>query len=206
MDGVFMRKIIKISVSFLLVLALFELYGAYKDKQFLTDNIVRLHVVANSDSASDQAIKLRVKDAVAAAVEEIQVGLANKREVMCVLKENLAAIEAVANNVLDNLGVSDRARVTLEKEEFDTRYYDTFSLPAGAYDALRVQIGEGAGKNWWCVAFPSLCIPAAGNDFADTAASAGFSQSVTDTISNSKQYKVRFFLLDCIGRLENLFR
>ena len=58
MDGVFMRKIIKISVSFLLVLALFELYGAYKDKQFLTDNIVRLHVVANSDSASDQAIKL----------------------------------------------------------------------------------------------------------------------------------------------------
>lgn len=206
MDGVFMRKIIKISVSFLLVLALFEIYGAYKDKQFLSNNIVRLHVVANSDSESDQAIKLRVKDAVAVAVEKMQNGLVTKQEVMCVLEENLPSLETVANNVLDSLGVSDRAKVTLEKEEFDTRYYDTFSLPAGVYDALRVEIGEGEGKNWWCVAFPSLCIPSSSKDFSDTATGAGFSQSVTDTISNSKPYKVRFFLLDCIGKLENLFR
>ncbi len=206
MDGVFMRKLIKIAVTFLLVLALFEIYEACKDKKFLQDHIVRLHVVANSDSKTDQDIKLVVKDAVAATVEEIQAGLTNKEEVLTALQESLPLVESVANDVLRNLGVTDRAKVSLAKESFDTRVYDTFSLPAGVYDALRVEIGEGEGKNWWCVLFPSLCVPASGKDFADAATGAGFSQSVTDTISKPKQYQVRFFLLDCIGKLENLFR
>ncbi len=206
MDGVFMIKFIKISATLVLVLLSFIIYDACKDKQFLKDNIVRLHVVANSDSKEDQEVKLIVKDAVAAAVQEIQTGLTTKDEVLDAIEESLPMVESVANNVLCSLGVTDRVKVTLEKEEFDTRVYDTFSLPAGVYDSLRVVIGDGEGKNWWCVAFPSLCIPASSKDFADAATGAGFSQSVTNTISNPKQYQVRFFLLDCIGRLENLFR
>ncbi len=206
MDGVFMKKLIKIAVTFVLVLAVIEIYGVCKDRRFLQDNIVRLHVVANSDSKTDQEIKLIVKDAVAATVDQIQTGLTSKEEVLVALQESLPVVESVANEVLERLGVKDRAKVSLAKEKFDTRVYETFSLPAGVYDALRVEIGEGEGKNWWCVLFPSLCIPTSGKDFANTATGAGFSQSVTDTISKPKQYQVRFFLLDCIGKLENLFR
>lgn len=206
MDGVFMRKFINILATVLLVLLSFIIYDACKEKQFLQDHIVRLHVVANSDSEEDQEIKLIVKDAVAATVQEIQSGLMGKNEVLSALRESLPLVESVANNTLASLGVTDRVMVTLEKEEFDTRVYDTFTLPAGVYDALRVVIGDGEGKNWWCVAFPSLCIPASSKDFSTTAIGAGFSQSITNTISNPKQYQVRFFLLDCIGKLENLFR
>jgi stage II sporulation protein R len=201
-----MRKFINILATVLLVLLSFIIYDACKEKQFLQDHIVRLHVVANSDSEEDQEIKLIVKDAVAATVQEIQSGLMGKNEVLSALRESLPLVESVANNTLASLGVSDRVQVSLEKEEFDTRVYDTFTLPAGVYDALRVVIGDGEGKNWWCVAFPSLCIPASSKDFSATATGAGFSQSITNTISNPKQYQVRFFLLDCIGKLENLFR
>ena len=92
--------------------------------------------------------------------------------------------------------------VTLCKEAFDTRYYDTFTLPAGIYEALRITIGEGEGHNWWCVAFPSLCLSATSEEFADKAAGAGFPDSLTGALDGEEKYEVRFFLLDALGELE----
>ena len=103
------------------------------------------------------------------------------------------------------MGSGETAKITFLKEEFDTREYDTFSLPAGVYESLRITIGEGAGKNWWCVVFPSLCVPATTEGFADTAAGSGFDNSLTGALGNNGGYKVRFFLLDCLGRIENFF-
>ena len=114
-------------------------------------------------------------------------------------------LEQAANAVFQAEGFSDRAVVTLTREEFPTREYDTFSLPAGVYDSLRVTIGSGEGRNWWCVVFPSLCVPAASDGTADMAVGAGFSDSLTGAITEEPEYEVRFFLLDCIGYLENLF-
>ena len=79
---------------------------------------------------------------------------------------------------------------------------DTFTLPAGIYEALRITIGEGEGHNWWCVAFPSLCLSATSEEFADKAAGAGFPDSLTGALDGEEKYEVRFFLLDALGELE----
>ena len=121
------------------------------------------------------------------------------------LRQNLPAMEAAANEVLQKLGFSDRATVTLGKEAFPLRHYDTFSLPSGVYESLRVTIGEGKGQNWWCVVFPSLCLPAAGESTEDVAAGAGFSEELTDTVTQKPNYRIRFFFMDVIGKIENLF-
>ena len=81
-------------------------------------------------------------------------------------------------------------------------YYDPFPLPAGIYEALRITIGEGEGHNWWCVAFPSLCLSATSEEFADKAAGAGFPDSLTGALDGEEKYEVRFFLLDALGELE----
>ena len=95
--------------------------------------------------------------------------------------------------------------VSFLKEEFPSRDYDTFSLPSGIYQSLRVTIGEGEGRNWWCVVFPTLCMGASVWDVEEGAAGGGFSQELTDTITGQKEYKIRFYLLDVLGRLENFF-
>ena len=146
-----------------------------------------------------------VRDAVLKPLEDVTAAAHNKDEAETLLKSKLEELESTANAVLDAEGVKDRANVTLTAEEFPTRIYDTFTLPAGIYDSLRITIGSGEGHNWWCVVFPSLCVPAATEGVADTAASAGFSDGLSGAITGQSGYEVRFFLLDCLGKLENLF-
>lgn len=175
------------------------------DRQRLYEELIRLHVVANSDSEIDQAIKLRVRDAVIISLRKAMENVADVEEAKKWLRENLIMIQDIANETLKNAGSSDQAIVSLCKEVFDTRYYDTFTLPAGIYNALRITIGEGDGKNWWCVVFPSLCVPATVDGFEAAAASAGFPDTLNDTLTGKQGYEVRFFLLDALGRLENIF-
>ena len=170
------------------------------DRQTLKNQVVRLHVVGASDSDEDQAIKLQVRDAV---LESLDHSIDNAEEAKAYLAENLDRIEATANRVLAETGCGDTASVTLQKEAFDTRVYDTFTLPAGVYDALRITIGEGEGRNWWCVVFPSLCMPETTQGFEAVAVGAGFSDDLTDTLTG--EYEVRFLLLDLIGQVENFF-
>ena len=173
------------------------------DRQTLRQELVRLHVVAASDSAEDQAMKLRVKDAVVSSLKADLEKLQDAKEATAYLRENLPKIEALANHILREAGCADTARVSLGEEEFPTRYYDTFSLPAGVYQSLRITIGTGAGRNWWCVAFPGLCLPATAEGFEDAASCAGFSDGLTATLEEKDGYEIRFWLLDAIGRLEN---
>ncbi len=177
--------------------------GIVGDKQTLRQELVRLHVVAASDSAEDQALKLRVKDAVVESLWADMGSLTSAEEAKVYLRENLPKIETLANRVLREAGSPDTAKVSLAVEEFSARVYDTFSLPAGLYDALRITIGEGEGKNWWCVAFPSLCLPATAEGFEDTASCAGFSDSLTAALEGEDGYEIRFWVLDAWGRLEN---
>lgn len=199
-----MRKIMKIITILLIVVLALELWSLWQDRRALQENLVRLHVVANSDSQQDQQIKLQVKDAIVAYLQPIMNQFTNKEQAIEYLRENLGSLQELSNQVLDKLGVAHRAVVSLMPEKFDTRVYDTFTLPAGIYDALRIQIGEATGKNWWCVVFPSLCLPATSTDFQYTAVSSGFSEPLINTISNNGGYRLRFFFLDCIGKIENL--
>lgn len=201
-----MFKIVKAVAVLALAAVLIYSGTLIRDKRQLHDGILRLHVVADSDSPEDQAVKLKVRDAVLNVVEDVTADAKNRDEAVARIQEKTDELERVANRVLDAEGVADRATVSLMEEEFPTRVYDTFVLPAGVYDSLRITIGSGEGKNWWCVVFPSLCVPAASEEVEDTAAAAGFSHGVTGAITQKKPYRVRFYLLDCLGRLENFFR
>ena len=172
------------------------------DRQKLRDEILRLHVVAASDSQEDQAIKLRVRDAVLESISEDLRNVSDMEQARTYIRENLPRIQQAANDCLAALGCEDNALATLQEEIFDKRVYDTFSLPAGVYEALRITIGSGEGKNWWCVAFPTLCVPATSEGFEDVAVSAGFSEALTQTLEG--EYELRFYLLDLLGRLEGI--
>lgn len=198
-----MRKIAKLVGTLLLVAAAFYLGTIACDRQMLTDNLIRLHVVADSDSAEDQAVKLQVRDAITEKLGSVMDDFQDLKSAKAYLQEQLPVIEGIANDVLRSAGSACKAVVTLAKESFPTREYDTFTLPAGVYESLRVTIGSGEGKNWWCVVFPRLCVSATTDGFEDTAVGAGFSETLSDTLTGRPQYKVRFFLLDCFGWVEN---
>lgn len=174
-------------------------------RQQLSNGVIRLHVVANSDSEEDQSVKLKLRDAVTAFLQEELKEATSKEQAEKYLSENLDRIEALANRVLAKLETGDSATVSLKQEAFDTRIYDTFTMPAGVYDSLRIIIGEGQGKNWWCVVFPELCIPATAQGFSERAVECGYADSLTGAMTGEEGYEVRFFLLDCLGKLENFF-
>ena len=203
MDGVFMRRMVGRVLFCLVLAAAFWTGPLIADKQTLRRELVRLHVVGASDSQEDQAIKLWLKDAVVESLRSDMAKLSDAQEAKAYLLENLPKIEALANAFLQEAGCEDTAKVSLAVEEFSTRVYDTFTLPAGVYDALRITIGEGEGKNWWCVVFPGLCIPATSEGFEDAASCAGFSDSLTAALEGESGYEIRFWVLDALGRLEN---
>ena len=198
-----MRKAWKqLGICFLAVVTVWTL-ALIRDRQMLRQELVRLHVVAASDSAEDQAVKLRVKDAVVNSLKADLEKCHSAEEASAYLQENLPKIEALSNRILREADCIDVAKASLKLEEFPTRDYDTFSLPAGIYQALRITIGEGEGHNWWCVAFPGLCLPATTSGFEDAASCAGLSDGLTATLEEKPGYEIRFWLLDALGCVEN---
>ena len=127
----------------------------------LPRDVVRLHVVANSNGAEDQAVKLLVRDAVLEEAARWYQGAGSMEEASSRLCTHLQSIAGAARQVLREQGAGYSATAQMTEMYFPTRDYGDFRLPAGRYRTLRVTLGEGAGKNWWCVVFPSLCLPAA---------------------------------------------
>ena len=196
-----MRKYLN-RIGICLLIACFVWIGMLlADRHKLRQELIRFHVVAASDSQQDQAVKLQVRDAVLGAFRGELQNLQDMEQAKAYLQENLPKIEAIANDVLAQAGFSDRAKASLCVEEFTTRVYDTFALPAGIYESLRIVIGEGEGHNWWCVVFPSLCLPATSEGFEEVACGAGFSDTLTDTLEGN--HEIRFFVLDVLGSVEN---
>lgn len=200
-----MFKIVRITAVLILMTAAFQAGKLWEEKCFLRENIVRLHVVADSDSAEDQALKLQVKDAIVSYLTPYMEQFDTREEALGFLGENLEQIRLVGKEVLEQAGIDDAVTVRIGEESFDTRHYDTFSLPSGIYQSVRVVIGSGEGKNWWCVAFPSLCLPASSDAFEEMAVSAGLNEELTQTLKNDGEYELRFYFLDKLGCLENLF-
>lgn len=198
-----MRKLGNVLLVLGLALVCCWLGTVLADRERLHDDLIRFHVVANSDSAGDQELKLQVRDAVIARLDPVMERIPDVQQAKEYLQAHLQDLEETANQALRQAGSQDTAKVTLQQEAFPTRAYDTFSLPAGVYDSLRIVIGEGEGKNWWCVVFPQLCLSATSEGFQDTAVSSGFSDSLAEALTGD--YELRFFLLDCLGQVENFF-
>lgn len=163
----------------------------------LADRVLRLHVVANSDSAADQALKLQVRDAVLVQAAPLLEGLHDPNAAEEALLPHLDELALAGKAVLAQAGCHDTVSVSVEDQWFPTRNYDTFSLPAGNYRALRVVIGEGMGQNWWCVVFPPLCLASVTEEVAETAANAGLSGDQISLITGQDgQYVLKFRIIE----------
>ncbi|HHV93362.1 MAG TPA: stage II sporulation protein R [Firmicutes bacterium] len=132
--------------------------AAFVEEAFNVENLIRLHVLANSDSPADQELKLKVRDAVLAETGHLLTGAATKAEAWEKLELNREVLQAAAQNVVNLAGKNYPVEVRLGEYHFPERTYGTLRVPAGDYQAVKVVIGEGRGRNWWCVLFPPLCL------------------------------------------------
>lgn len=199
-----MRKMMAQTGICLLIAVCFWCGSLLSDRQRLREELIRLHVVANSDNQQDQILKLKVRDAVNSSLQN---GLAELKDVQKAreyIQKNLVYIEEVAVSALREMGCEDSVKATLCQERFGTRVYDTFTLPAGVYQSLRIIIGDGEGENWWCVVFPSFCIPTASEEMENVAQAAGFPEALQGALVGEAGYELRFWMLDALGRMENM--
>ena len=145
----------------LILLSLFILISAisYVDavSNNIADSVFRLHVIANSDSKEDQELKLKVRDELLSYMNIISKDSTSKQEAMQIANEHKEEFIQIAEKVIKENGYNYTVNVQVGKADFPTKYYGDITLPAGTYDALKVQIGEAKGQNWWCVMFPPLC-------------------------------------------------
>lgn len=174
----------ELSILIGLVLAIFttSITGFAQQCSAVRGATVRLHILANSDSERDQALKLQVRDAVLDSVEDTLARAATREEALALAEQSLPSVERTARETLRANGCTDDVRAEIVNMYFATRKYDNgVVMPAGRYDAVRILIGEGAGRNWWCVMFPPLCLPAAEPDkAADESAEQGEAAAAVD--------------------------
>lgn len=135
------------------------------EEAYNTESLIRLHILANSDLPSDQELKLQVRDAIVAHTSELFSGITTKEEAWQQLGLSREIVRAVAQEVIDRAGKDYLVEVRMGNLDFPEKTYGTLLVPAGAYQAMQVIIGQGKGRNWWCVLFPPLCfIEAAGSE------------------------------------------
>lgn len=134
-----------------------------KNCDSLSEKVLRLHVLANSDSEADQQLKLKVRDAILQESDRLFQQSDSKEAAMAQIATHLSDVEQVVERTLRKNGCDLPVTAALKKVKFNTRTYGNITLPAGDYDALQVEIGAAKGKNWWCVLFPSLCVPSSTN-------------------------------------------
>lgn len=188
------NKFLPVELALLIGLAAALLAGAkaLQTQEVMAEKVVRLHVLANSDSEEDQALKLRVRDKVLARTTELLEASADRKEAEGLLRGDLLEIERIAAAEIAAAGYEYSVTAELTNTDFPTKEYDGFSLPAGNYLALRVVIGEGKGQNWWCVVFPPLCTAAA-SDVPASALAAGFSEEEIALITEENEgYVLKF--------------
>ena len=181
-------------IALLIGMAVFLISGAVslQNRDQLADKVVRLHILANSDSEEDQALKLRVRDRVLERATELLEQTGDRREAADVLQSHLPELERIAAEEISDCGYEYDVTAEVANTMFPTKEYDGFTLPAGEYLALRIIIGEGNGHNWWCVVFPPLCTTAAA-DVPASALAAGFgAEEVALGTEENEGYVLKF--------------
>ena len=193
-----MKKIIRrIEISILISLVLCSILNITSFSNHcngIRDKMLRMHVIANSDSKADQTLKLKVRDAVLSKGKEIFDGSVTAWEAEEKIKPYIDELEKTALSVIKNEGYNYDVNITVQKDFFKTRTYDnSVTLPAGYYTAVKVIIGEGKGQNWWCVMFPPMCLPAAN---AECEIDDVLNSDENNIVSNGQKYKIKFKIIE----------
>lgn len=168
----------------------------------LSQDVFRLHILANSDSEADQSLKIKVRDKVLDYTEDLFNSANSKEETESIISDNLQSISNVAyQTVLDN-GYDYVVTAEITNMYFTTRYYEGYTLPSGMYDALRITIGEGEGHNWWCVMYPSICISSA--EDKESKAKEALDDDEYNIVCN-EQYQYKFKVVEMFEKFCSLF-
>ena len=172
--------------------------------QEIAQKVLRFHVRANSDSREDQALKLRVRDAVGAMMQQVLEGVEDVAECSRIVEANLAAVVDTAQQTVYEEGYTYTVSAQMESTEFPQKAYGNYIFPAGEYQALNVVIGSGKGRNWWCVMYPNLCFHDAVYEVVDEEAEKTLqrvlSEDEYDAVLKSGEYRIRFKYLDFLNR------
>jgi stage II sporulation protein R len=182
-----------------MVIGLLPVHG----ESAIYDNVLRLHVIANSNSEADQSLKLLVRDKIIGEVSTLVADCKSFEDAERVLskKENLDKLQKIAEGVVAAEGYDYKVSVSLGREKYPRKSYEALCFPSGKYTSLRVEIGSAVGKNWWCVLFPQLCLDAASSPSnEDSFIEAGFTPEQYKIVTETDQprYEVKFKLLEII--------
>ncbi len=166
----------------------------------LQQDVLRLHILANSDTDFDQQMKLSVRDEVIQTISPLYSDVDNKNDAIAVTADNMELITDTAQAVIERFSCDYKVDAQITNMYFDTRYYDDFTMPAGMYDTLQIMIGDAKGKNWWCVMYPTLCV------------GASTKQSMKDSLSDdeysvicSDDFEFRFKIVEYFEKISSYF-
>lgn len=197
-----LSKKIKISVTVGIVVAiLFSICSFAKTSEEVRSDVLRLHVIANSDTSVDQNLKLRLRDYILQEGKDIFNGSVNVENAVEKIEPALPELEKSAKAFVNQAGFDYDVKISLSNEYFTTKTYETVTLPAGKYLALRVVIGSGEGHNWWCVMFPPMCVPAA--DKKDEIENV-FSEKEIKLVESKPKYEPRFKVVEIYEQLKEI--
>lgn len=191
------RKILVLLLTLCLLILCLSILPVHGETR-LYENVLRLHVLANSDSEEDQALKLKVRDAVLAEAQPILSPCRSRDEAIEAVIAHTADLELAARKAVSDAGRNDSVRIELNEEVYPTKEYEAYCFPSGSYVSLRVILGDGEGQNWWCVLFPPLCLASATQKNEDACIAVGLTgdqyRIITET--DSPTYSVRFRILE----------
>lgn len=197
-------KLIEIALFLALFISVTSCLSFDKECEGIREKVLRLHVIANSDTDTDQSLKLKVRDSILSESEEIFTDtdslIAAENEIV----KTLPKIEECAENTVIDEGFSYDVTVRFEPSYFPTRTYENVTLPAGFYKSLKVIIGEGEGKNWWCVLFPPMCLPAAMKE--EEVLSAVLTEDELSLVSSEPKYEIRFWIVEKLQEFKRSYK
>ncbi len=199
----FYKRILTLSILAALALLVFGILPVHGEEE-IYNKVVRLHVLANSDSEEDQAVKLAVRDAILNVTVPLLQNCQTREEAVYLLEENRELLTQTAQTVLREQGFDDEVHIEMGLEDYPTRTYDSLCFPAGEYVSMRVELGDAEGQNWWCCLFPPLCLDTATvnrKTAEDACISVGFTPTQYKIITESDKpvYRARFKILEWMG-------
>ena len=197
-------KAIDISVFITLIVCIIATISFENDCKGIREEVLRLHVIANSDESYDQELKLKVRDALLQTGESIFTGSEDIISAESKIVDKTDVLRYTAEETINNSGFSYDVKIEVARSYFPTKTYGELTLPAGYYKAVRVIIGEGKGKNWWCIMFPPLCLPAVTD--RENIIDDFLTDKEMHIVTSDPKYEVRFWLVEKYYQARNKLR
>ena len=198
------KSFILISILFIFFFIINATSYANTISEKLSNTFLRLHIIANSDSAEDQELKLKVRDEIIKYMNSLIKENNSKKEIVEICEENFSKFEQIAQKVISENGYNYDVKISIENTIFPTKEYGNISLPAGYYDALKIEIGDAIGQNWWCSLFPPLCFVDISSGVIDSKGKEYLKENLSNeefsvVTGDSNQIKFKFKIIEFLN-------